>query len=335
MEPESAWVGPRPHTLDWSQLYLRLSVTDACNFRCQYCRPVLETIEHEDGSLLSFPEIVRLVGWCYDRGCRKVRLTGGEPLLRPRMPELVRSLKFHYPHLDLSLSTNGLNLTPVAKELQEAGLDRINISLDTLDRNKFKDLTGVDGLPKVLEAIETAKDVGLHPVKLNVVLLRGANESELGDLTRYAFEQGAFIRFIEYMPHCKSETNRFEVFSSAEAREILSEEFQLTPLLDEDRPVGSGPARYWRVEGADLPIGLISSVTEDICQNCSRLRVTARGELVRCIQLNLFQNVRDLIREGREAEFAAILESAYESRSHHREAGHVFFLGTQLVRTGG
>jgi cyclic pyranopterin phosphate synthase len=314
---------------------LRLSVTDACNFRCLYCRPVLEPREREDDSLLTFSEIVRLVGWCYDRGCRKVRLTGGEPLLRPGAPELVRSLKHHYPHLDLSLSTNGLNLTPLAKDFQAAGLDRINISLDTLDRNKFKDLTGVDGLGKVLEAIDTAIDVGLRPVKLNVVLLQGANEGELCDLTRFAFEKGVYIRFIEYMPHCKSETNRFEVFSSAQAREILSREFRLTPLMGEDRPVGSGPARYWRVEGSDLPIGLISSVTEDICQNCSRLRVTARGELVRCIQLDLFQNVRDLIREGRETEFVAILESAYESRSHHREPGHVFFLGTQLVRTGG
>jgi cyclic pyranopterin phosphate synthase len=328
------WIGPRPFTLDWRNLYLRLSVTDACNFRCQYCRPVLEDTVQEQG-LLSFEEIHRLVGWCYRRGSRKVRLTGGEPLLRKNLPELVGILKRDYPRLDLSLSTNGLLLSPLARDFRKAGLDRVNISLDTLDPEKFRNVTGVDGLEKVLRAISACHDAGLFPVKLNVVLLRGTNEDELCDLVRYAFSHGLYLRFIEYMPHCKTETNRFTPFSSAEALEILSREFSLSPLEDSKRPVGSGPARYWKVDGSDLPIGLISSVTQDICQDCSRLRLTARGELVRCIQLDHFQPVRDLIREGREEVFCSQLEQAYEQRDHSRAPGHVFFLGTQLIRTGG
>jgi len=334
MDQATAWVGPRPHKLDWKDLYLRLSVTDACNFRCQYCRPVLE--EHaNEAEFLSFEGIERLVGWCYDRGSRKVRLTGGEPLLRRDFPELVRRIHSRFPGLDLSLSTNGLRLPKIARELKESGLSRINISLDTLNREKFKELTGVDGLSTVLKAIEISQEVGFDPVKLNVVLLRGSNEGELGDLVRFALERDLYIRFIEYMPHCKTETNQFEVFSSREALEILSKEFQLSPLEDRKKPIGSGPAKYWRVKGYDLPVGLISSVTEDICANCHRLRVTARGELVRCIQLNMFENIRDMIEEDRKEDFYSIMEAAYEQRQPSRPAGHVFFLGMQLVQTGG
>jgi len=329
------WVGPRPHCLDWTDLYLRLSVTDACNFRCRYCRPVLENGEESGADLLSFDSLVRMVGWCYRRGARKVRLTGGEPLLRRDLSSLVGRLRSSYPDLDLSLSTNGLRLAAVAEDLGRAGLDRINISLDTLDAGKFRDITGVDGLSAVLEGIDASVRAGLSPVKLNVVLLRGFNEGELADLVRFALDGGLYIRFIEYMPHCKTETNRFDLFSSAEALEILRRDFEVEPLPDRKRPVGSGPARYWRVAGRDLPIGLISSVTEDICRNCNRLRVTARGEIVRCIQQSLFQDVRSLLDEGREDEFCSLLEGAYEGRSQSREPGHVFFLGMQLVRTGG
>jgi len=334
MDQVDAWVGPRPHKLNWNSLYLRLSVTDACNFRCQYCRPVIE--EHvNESDLLSFEGILRLIGWCYQRGSRKVRLTGGEPLLRKDLPDLVGKIHSRFPDIDLSLSTNGLRLGPCAKDLKKAGLNRINISLDTLDREKFRDLTGVDGLSTVLEAIDISQRVGFDPVKVNVVLLRGTNEEELGDLVRYALERNLYIRFIEYMPHCKTETNRFEVFSSREALDLLSKEFQFAPVEERDRPVGSGPAKYWRVKGYRVPIGLISSVTEDICASCHRLRVTARGELVRCIQLSLFENIRDIIEEGREAEFISIMEAAYEQRQPARPAGHVFFLGMQLVQTGG
>ncbi len=334
MEPAQDWIGPRPHKLDWNDLYLRLSVTDACNFRCQYCRPVIE--EHaNEANFLSFEGIERLIGWCYDRGSRKVRLTGGEPLLRRNFPELVGRIHSRFSDIDLSLSTNGLKLPKVARDLREAGLDRINISLDTLNREKFKSLTGVDGLSTVLESIEVSQEVGFDPVKLNVVLLRGTNEDELADLVRFALERNLYIRFIEYMPHCKTETNRFEVFSSREALDILSKEFQFSPVEENDRPIGSGPAKYWNVKGYDLPIGLISSVTEDICANCHRLRVTARGELVRCIQLDLFENIRAIIEEDRPEEFYSIMEEAYEQRLPTRPEGHVFFLGMQLVQTGG
>lgn len=334
MENTTSWVGPRPHPLDWNELYLRLSVTDACNLRCRYCRPVIE--EHaNEADFLSFEGIERLVGWCHRRGARKVRLTGGEPLLRKNLPDLVHRLHSRFPDINLSLSTNALRLAPIVDDLKRAGLDRINISLDTLDREKFRDLTGVDGLGKVIEAIDLSREAGFDPVKLNVVLLRGTNEEELGDLVRFAFDRGLYIRFIEYMPHCKTDTNRFEVFSSREAREILSREFQLEPLEDRHRPVGAGPARYWRVKGYDLPVGLISSVTEDICKNCHRLRITARGDLVRCIQLNLFENIREMVEENREADFAALMERSYAQRPAERPEGHVFFLGMQLVQTGG
>ena len=161
MKSSDNWVGPRSHKLDWKDLYLRLSLTDACNFRCRYCRPVLEESENTEEDLMSFEEFERLIGWCYKRGSRKVRLTGGEPLLRRGVPDLVARIKGAYPDINLSLSTNGLKLPPLARDLKQAGLDRINISLDTLNRETFHQLTGVDGLGAVLEAIDASLEAGL------------------------------------------------------------------------------------------------------------------------------------------------------------------------------
>ena len=334
MLTENNWVGPRPQKLDWEDLYLRLSVTDACNLRCQYCRPVLEDSLSSE-RFLSFEGIERLVGWCHERGARKVRLTGGEPLLRKNLPDLVGRLHSRFPDVDLSLSTNGLLLPKFAKDLKTAGLNRVNVSLDTLNPDRFKSLTGVDGLSTVLESIDLCQSLGFDPIKLNVVLLRGSNEDELCDLVRFALEKDLYIRFIEYMPHCKTGTNQFEVFSSDEALSILAKEFRFTSIEDRNRPVGSGPAKYWKVQGYNLPIGLISSVSQDICANCHRLRVTARGDLVRCIQLDTFESIREIIEKGRKEEFYSVMEATYAKRHSFRPKGHVFFLGTQLVQTGG
>ena len=272
---------------------LRLSLTDRCNLRCTYCMPAegLDWLPKPD--LLSDDELVRLVGLLHELGVRTVRLTGGEPLLRPGLPGLVRRLSDI--GVALSLTTNGLGLARTASALAEAGLRRVNVSLDTLRPERFAELTRRDRLPDVLAGLAAARDAGLVPVKVNAVLMRGVNDDEAVDLLAWALESGYELRFIEQMPlDPQHGWDRSTMLSADEVLEQLSARWTLTPA--EDR--GSAPAERFLVDGGPAVVGVIGSVTRPFCASCDRLRLTADGSLRNCLFAREESDLRTPLRAG-------------------------------------
>ncbi|MEW6009104.1 MAG: GTP 3',8-cyclase MoaA, partial [Candidatus Omnitrophota bacterium] len=247
--------------------YLRISVTDRCNMRCFYCMPAegIETVPPSE--VLSFEEILRLVKIFGELGIKRVRLTGGEPLVRKGIINLVKSISKIREIEEVSLTTNGLLLEHFAADLKSAGLRRINVSLDTLKADRFKMITGFDNLSMVLKGIEKAKEVGLLPVKLNTVLMKGINDDGIIDFLLYAGGNDLVLRFIEFMPVTPL-WNKDYFLSIEEVKEICARNFKLTkiPLF------GPGPAEYYQWE--DLVVGFIKT-SRDNCCSCNRLRLTS------------------------------------------------------------
>ena len=278
-------------------------MTDRCNFRCRYCRP-LEGVELVGpDEVLSFEEIVQLVQIATRLGLTKVRLTGGEPLARRGIEKLIRMLAEECELEELSLTTNGSLLEEYAPALREAGLRRVNVSLDTLKPERFREITRGGELEPVLRGIERALEVGLCPVKLNVVVLRDFNEDELVELAGLARDPGLIVRFIELMPigEARGEFFSAHYLSMAEVKGRLEEEFELQPADGAPVP-GSGPAQYFKLKikgkEANGRIGLISPLTEGYCGGCNRLRVTARGELRPCLAWDRNIPLREPLRSG-------------------------------------
>ncbi len=274
-----------------------MSVTDRCNFRCFYCLPHGEPPAAPKEQMLSYEEIERAVAVFAALGIEKVRLTGGEPMLRRDIETLVAKLSKLEGVRDLALTTNGFNLAERAAGLRAAGLDRITISLDSLRPERFREMTGVDVLARVLEGVRAARRVGLVPVKINVVVVRGHNEEEVADMAAFAREHGAVVRFIEYMPldsgHGWSPAS---VVSGAEIRQRINERFLLVPLR-----VGRGSetaTRYRFADGAAGEVGIIAPVTEPFCGACSRIRLTADGQLRTCLFSKVEHSLRDVLRSG-------------------------------------
>jgi len=277
---------------------LRVSVTDRCNFRCFYCLPHGSPEETAPkSSVLTYEEIVLAVEVFASLGVEKVRLTGGEPMLRRDIETLVAKLA-RLPGLkDLALTTNGFNLAERAAGLKAAGLDRVTVSLDSLKRAAFTEMTGVDMLSRVLAGLRAAERVGLTPVKVNAVIVRGHNEGEVGDMAAFAREHGVHMRFIEYMPLDSGHGwSRERVVSGAEIRAAINERFQLVARRVER---GSETAtRYRFADGAPGEVGIIAPVTEPFCGACSRVRLTADGQLRTCLFSKVEHSLRDLIRSG-------------------------------------
>jgi cyclic pyranopterin phosphate synthase len=263
--------------------YLRLSITKACGMRCLYCRP--ERLPRATGTPeMSAAEIETLVGRLIRRhGLRKVRLTGGEPTLRDDLPEIVARLARIEGLDDLALTTNGLTLHRQAGELARAGLKRVNVSLDSLDRQGFRHLTGVDGLPRVLEGIDAAVAAGLTPLKLNAVVIRGENDGELNALLGFAAEGGHAIRFIELMPMGPLAGRWGERYvPETEMRERLAESVERW----EEQPTSASAARPYRARlrsGLEAKVGFISAMSCPFCQSCDRIRIAADGSLYPCL----------------------------------------------------
>lgn len=265
--------------------YLRLSLTDRCDLRCSYCMPERMTFLPKK-DILSLDEVHDLALGFIARGITRLRLTGGEPLVRRDMIDLVRALGRRIGangddgHLrELTLTTNGTHLADFADELFTAGMRRINVSLDTLDRGRFAKLTRRDALPQVLSGLSAAKAAGLQ-IKLNVVALRGLNEDELPDLIAWAHKQGFEVTLIEVMPLGEVEGDRFDHFLPlVSVQERLAARWTLTPS---DHLTG-GPARYWDIAETKGRIGFISPLTNNFCQGCNRIRVTATGQLFACL----------------------------------------------------
>lgn len=277
---------------------LRISITDRCNFRCFYCLPNGEPPLARKETLLSFEEIAYISDIFVALGIEKIRLTGGEPLLRKDIEKLVSQLAGLKPSLrDLALTTNGFDLPRKAEKLKQAGLDRVTISLDSLKREKFREITGVDALDKVFTAIESAKTHGFEPVKINAVLVRGHNDDEIVDFARFAREYDLKVRFIEFMPlDSGHDWHADMVVPGREIREKINEVYPLK-LKETDR--GSETSwKYGFADGAPGEIGIIAPVTEMFCGACSRIRLTADGQIRTCLFSTVEHNLRDVVRGG-------------------------------------
>ena len=277
---------------------LRISLTDRCNFRCFYCLPNGEPPLARKATILTFEEIVHLSEIFVFLGIEKIRLTGGEPMLRRNIETLIKKLSKLKPQLkDLALTTNGFDIPQRAKALKDAGLDRMTISLDTLDTRRFRKITGSDSLAQVFDAIEAAKTHGFDPVKINAVVVRGVNDDELVDFARFARSTEVEMRFIEYMPlDSGHDWSRDKVVPG---REIFEKINAVYPLKLKSATRGSETA--WKYEFADgVPggIGIIAPVTEMFCGQCSRIRLTADGQIRTCLFSTVEHDLRDYLRSG-------------------------------------
>jgi cyclic pyranopterin phosphate synthase len=296
---------------------LRVSLTDRCNFRCFYCLPHGEPPIAPKEQMLSYEEIEYVSDIFVSLGIEKIRLTGGEPMMRRDIETIISKLAAlklttatRRPRLhDLALTTNGYFLPGRAAALKQAGLDRITISLDSLRPDTFRQMTGVDVLPRVLEGIEAARAAGLTPIKINAVIVRGHNDSEVADFAAFAREHDISMRFIEFMPlDSGHEWSREMVVSGREMRAAIEERFPLAPL-----PVRRGAetsARYCFADGAPGEIGIIAPVTEPFCGACSRIRLTADGQIRTCLFSTVEHSLRDVLRSGAtRAELVEYIES--------------------------
>lgn len=299
---------------------LRISLTDRCNFRCFYCLPNGEPPLARKETILTFEEIEYIAEIFVSLGIEKIRLTGGEPLLRKDLAVLVEKISKVKPSLkDLALTTNGSDLPRQAADLKTAGLDRVTISLDSLKPGRFREITGIDALEKVLEAILTAKEFGFQPVKINAVIVRGRNDDEIVELARFAREHDVKMRFIEFMPlDSGHEWNRDMVVPGREIYEQINRAF---PLRSKETSRGSETAwTYEFADGGRGEIGIIAPVTEMFCGACSRIRLTADGQIRTCLFSRTEHNLRDRLRRGASrdelVEFIKSVALRKEARHH-------------------
>lgn len=277
---------------------LRISLTDRCNFRCFYCLPNGEPPLARKDTILTFEEIARLAEIFVSLGIEKIRLTGGEPLIRKDVPSLVRELaKLKSSLQDLALTTNGFDFPRHAAALKDAGLDRVTLSLDSLDRKKFLDITGVDALERVYESIAAAKEFGFEPIKINSCVVRGRNDDELVEFARFARENAISMRFIEFMPlDSGHEWSRDMVVSGKDIHAAIDAVY---PLKLKETSRGSETSwKYEFADGSPGEIGIIAPVTEMFCGACSRIRLTADGQIRTCLFSTTEHNLRDVLRSG-------------------------------------
>jgi cyclic pyranopterin phosphate synthase len=294
---------------------LRVSLTDRCSLRCTYCMPAEGLPWLPRGEMLSDDELVRLVGVAVGLGVRRVRLTGGEPLIRPGVADLVARFAEIRPRLELSMTTNGLALDRHAEALRTAGLDRINVSLDTLDPARFAALTRRDRHADVLVGLAAAGAAGLSPIKINTVLMRGINDDEPASMLQWCLRRGYQLRFIEQMPlDPQHGWDRTKMLTGAEILAGLRTEYELAPLPGR----GSAPAELWQVvRGPGLPagqtgtVGVIASVTNPFCADCDRVRLTADGQLRNCLFARTESDLRTPLRNGADdVELAGQMQAA-------------------------
>ena len=286
---------------------LRISVTDRCNFRCTYCMPKeifnsdYEFLHKDD--LLTFEEITRISGLFAQLGVKKIRLTGGEPLLRKKLPVLIEQLSKIQGIDDISLTTNGVLLSKdVSQQLKDAGLKRITISLDALDNETFKKISDVGfDVEKVLNAIENAQAAGLSPIKVNMVVKKGVNEHSVLPMAKHFYSSGIILRFIEYMD--VGSTNQWqmdEVFSAKQIANLINQELPIEPVKENYQ---GEVAKRWRYKDGGGEIGIISSVTQPFCQSCTRARLSAEGKLYTCLFATEGKDLRHLIRNDANDEY--------------------------------
>ncbi|GAA4402630.1 GTP 3',8-cyclase MoaA [Fodinibacter luteus] len=274
---------------------LRVSVTDRCNLRCTYCMPAEGLDWLPKPEMLTDDELVRLVAVMVGLGVTQVRLTGGEPLLRRSLVDVVRRVASLHPRPRIAMTTNGIGLDRLAAPLAAAGLDRVNVSLDTIDPEHFSRLTRRDRFNDVVAGLKAAADAGLSPVKVNAVAMRGVNDTDVPDLLRWCLDRGYDLRFIEQMPlDAQHAWDRSRMVSQAEVLERLGTRFRLTPVPER----GSAPAELFLVDGGPATVGVIASVSAPFCGSCDRVRLTADGQLRNCLFARREVDLRGPLRAG-------------------------------------
>ena len=297
---------------------LRVSLTDRCNLRCQYCMPAEGLPWLPGPDLLTDDELVRVIGIAVGLGVTEVRFTGGEPLLRPGIVDIVAQVSALPQHPKTSLTTNGITLAAKARALRDAGLDRVNVSLDTLDPVRFATLTRRDRHHDVLEGLAAADAAGLRPVKVNTVLMRGVNDDEAAELLRWCLDRGYVLRFIEQMPlDAQHGWDRATMVTADEILADLRTQFSLEPEAAEAR--GSAPAESWLVDGGPGVVGVIGSVTRPFCASCDRVRLTADGQIRNCLFARSESDVRSVLRSGADDE---AIGEVFRTAIWGKHAGH-------------
>ncbi len=309
--------------------YLRVSVTDRCNLRCVYCMPPegVPLLSHQD--ILSFEEIMLVVRAAVETGMDKIRITGGEPLVRAGIVELVRMIAAVEGIRDISMTTNGILLDKHAAKLAEAGLQRINISLDTLRPDRFRQITRTGDLADALRGLESAKKAGLNPVKINVVPMRGVNDDEIRDFARMTMQEGWHVRFIELMP--------LNGAAGLVTSDVLRREIETLGALEPHYGMaGNGAARYFRLPGAAGTVGFIAPVSEPFCKRCNRLRLSASGMLLPCLFSTDGVDVRTPIRSGATpADLKRLLADAIAAKPEMHRLADGCAINTRMSGIGG
>lgn len=297
--------------------YLRLSVTDRCDLRCHYCIPKGFTGFEEPAHWLGFAEMERLISLFTQLGVRAVRLTGGEPLLRNNLPDLAERLA---PLVDLSLSTNGVRLNRQAAALRQAGVRRVNVSLDSLRADRFQSISG-GKLRKVLDGLRAARDAGFHPIKINMVVMRDINDDEVDAMLEFCLTHGYTLRYIETMP--MGDTGRLasrHYVSLQTVKQQLARHYELIPALPAPGPEGMGPARYFHVAGSDARVGFITPISEHFCATCNRVRLAADGTLYPCLGQNNAVALGRLMRDGMsDAELLDVIRNTIAEKPERHE----------------
>ena len=275
--------------------YLRVSITDRCNYKCIYCKPEeqFEFIPHE--KILRYEEIVEIIEEAVNLGITKVRITGGEPLARKGVVDFIKKLREIKKLEDISLTTNGFFLSEYAERLKDAGLNRVNISLDSLQEEKYKRITRGGSLEKALKGIDSALKAGLLPIKINTVLIRGINDDEVEDFVRLTLGRPLNIRFIEFMLSGEElkDNYRDKFISVLEIKESLAEKYSFRPI---DINSGNGPAKYYQIKGGQGTIGFITALSQHFCKTCNRIRLTSEGKLRPCLFSNIEIDIKRAIR---------------------------------------
>ncbi|MEK6715852.1 MAG: GTP 3',8-cyclase MoaA [Candidatus Omnitrophota bacterium] len=313
--------------------YLRISVTDRCNLRCIYCMPQAGIIHKPQSKLLSFEEIARVVEIMSALGVEKIRLTGGEPLLRKGVVDLVKSLSGIKGISDISMTTNGILLKEYASALKQAGLKRLNISLDSLHQERYSLVTRQGKLERVLEGIEQAQNAGISPIKINVLLLDGMSVDEIMDFLRVSIENSLHVRFLEFMP-----VNSFyKIDNFISARDVIDIARKCFAL--EDAAIyGNGPAEVFKIKNALGTFGVISPMSSKFCFKCNRLRLSSDGFLKPCLHSELKMNLRVLLRSSAsDDDLAEVIKSAAaeKPKEHNLDKGEFLFSDYSMCQIGG
>jgi cyclic pyranopterin phosphate synthase len=301
--------------------YLRVSITDRCNLKCMYCVPqdLIPRVDHEE--ILRYEEILHVIKIAIGLGVIKVRVTGGEPLVRKGVYDFLSELTQIEELVDVSLTTNGAVLKENIEKIQSTGISRINISLDTLNPEKYKKITGRDRFEQVWQGIEKAHALGFGPIKLNVVALNGVNDDELTEMARLSLIYPFHIRFIEYMPIGQSRMGNAPLLLAPEIKQRISSLGNLVPVQNS---TNDGPAKRYRFEGAPGEIGFIHALSQHFCNTCNRLRLTASGQLRPCLLSDHQEDIKGPLRSGgTEQQIADIFVKAMHHKpSDHNLAGH-------------